>query len=444
MTSEGAVYQLDVEEELRRNYDTQAAINSLLRLSLEDVNLNEILRHALHLILSIPWLSFESRGSIFLVEDDPEVLVMKVQSGISEPLLKECAEVAFGRCLCGQAALRGQIQFAECLDHRHEVLYEGIYPHGHYCIPICSHGRTLGVINVYLKEGHRYDQREVEFLAAMANTLAGIIMRKRAEKELRELNQELERRILDRTEQLEESNKELEAFVYSVSHDLRSPLTVIGGFARLLLQRYSSHLDAEGQRFLKIIRTKIGDMFRLIEDLLALSQVKHRPMELSSVDMAELSRAVFEELESAISEQLPQLTVKMLPHAYGDRAMIRQVFVNLLSNAVKFTKNKSVPIIEVGGWAEDSQNVYYVKDNGAGFDMEDADKLFDAFQRLHHSEEFDGTGVGLSIVQRIIQRHGGRVWAEGGVHEGATFYFTLPVVAHPDRKVPENSVERGE
>jgi hypothetical protein len=119
MTSEGAVYQLDVEEELRRNYDTQAAINSLLRLSLEDINLNEILRHALHLILSIPWLSFESRGSIFLVEDDPEVLVMKVQSGISEPLLKECAEVAFGRCLCGQAALRGQIQLAECLDHRH-------------------------------------------------------------------------------------------------------------------------------------------------------------------------------------------------------------------------------------------------------------------------------------------------------------------------------------
>jgi len=435
--------RLNVEEELRRNYDTRAAINSLLRLSSEEINLDKILKHALGLILSIPWLSFESRGSIFLVEEDSEVLVMKAQSGISEPLLKECAKVPFGKCLCGRAALRGEIQFADCVDHRHEVRYETITPHGHYCVPILFPGRILGVINIYLREGHYRDQREMEFLIAIANALAGIIMRKRAEEELKKLNQDLERRILERTAQLETANKELEAFSYSVSHDLRAPLVVITGFSRLLLKRYSNHLDAEGQRFLKVIRTKIREMFHLIEDLLVLSQIKHRPMELSSIDLAELSRAVFEELESAISEQMPQLIFKMLPHAYGDRAMIRQVFVNLLSNAVKFTKNEATPIIETGGWVQENQNIYYVKDNGAGFDMEDADKLFDAFQRLHHSEEFEGTGVGLSIVQRIIQRHGGRVWAEGKIHEGATFYFTLPVVTHLHRKIPENSVQGG-
>lgn len=443
MGSEEAVDRLSVEEELRRNYDTQAAINSLLRLSLEDIDLNEILNHALRLILSIPWLSFESRGSIFLVEGDSEVLVMKAQSGISEPLLKECAQVPFGKCLCGQAALRGEIQFAECLDYRHEILYEGIYPHGHYCVPIHVRDRVLGVINIYLREGHHRHPSEVAFLTAIANTLAGIIMRKEAEEEIMKLNRDLERRILERTAQLEAANKELGAFSYSVSHDLRAPLIVIAGFSRLLLKRYSNHLDAEGQRFLDTIDKNTQNMFQLIDDLLTFSRLGCQQMKVSHINMKELVKGVFEGIKFSNPERVSQLEIKTIPDVVADQSMIRQVFINLLSNAVKFTKNKSVPIIEVGGWAEDNQNVYYVKDNGAGFDMEDADKLFDAFQRLHHSEEFDGTGVGLSIVQRIIQRHGGRVWAEGKIREGATFYFTLPVVTHLHRKVPENSVQGG-
>lgn len=443
MGNEEAVDRLSVEEEIRRNYDTQAVINSLLRLSLEDIDLNEILNHALRLILSIPWLSFESRGSIFLVEGDSEVLVMKAQSGISEPLLKECAQVPFGKCLCGRAALKREIQFEEYLNDHHEIRYGGIYPHGHYCVPIHVRERVLGVINIYLREGHHRHPSEVAFLTAIADTLAGIIMRKQAEEEIMKLNRDLEHRVLERTAQLEAANKELEAFSYSVSHDLRAPLIVIAGFSRLLLKRYSNHLDAKGQRFLYTIDKNTQNMVQLIDDLLTFSRFGCQQMKASHINMKELVKSVFGGIKFINPERVPQLKIKTIPDVVADQSMIRQVFVNLLSNAVKFTKNKSVPIIEVDGWAEDNQNVYCVKDNGAGFNMEDADKLFDAFQRLHHSEEFDGCGVGLSIVQRIIQRHGGRVWAEGKVHEGATFYFTLPVVTHLHRKLPENSVQGG-
>jgi PAS domain S-box-containing protein len=174
-----------VEEELQRNHDAQTVINSLLRLSLEDIPLEELLMRTLDLLLSVPWLAVESEGSIFLVEDGPEVLVMKVQKELEEVLQETCAQISFGRCLCGQAALRQEIQFADRLEDRHEIRFEGMTPHGHYCVPILSAGRALGVINLYLREGHLYDQREEEFLTAVANTLAGIVMRSQAEESLR-------------------------------------------------------------------------------------------------------------------------------------------------------------------------------------------------------------------------------------------------------------------
>ncbi|MBI5410337.1 MAG: GAF domain-containing protein, partial [Nitrospirae bacterium] len=174
------------KEELQRNYDTQFVINSLLRLSLENIPLEEILKQSLYLILSISWLSFQSRGGVSLVEDKTDELVMKAHKGLSEYIQKECAIVPFGKCLCGRAALTQKVEFAEALDERHEVHYEGIIPHGHYCVPILFSGKTLGVINMYLREGHKRDKNEEEFLNAIANTLAGIIIRKRADKTLKE------------------------------------------------------------------------------------------------------------------------------------------------------------------------------------------------------------------------------------------------------------------
>lgn len=238
--------------------------------------------------------------------------------------------------------------------------------------------------------------------------------RKRAEKEL-----------IKRTTQLEAANKELEAFSYSVSHDLRAPLRAIDGFSRVLMEDYSDKLDSEGGRLLNIVRDNTQKMGQLIEDILALSRLGRKQMEISEIDMAKLAKSVFDELKTTVPERAIQLDIKTLLPAHGDQSMIRQVFVNLLSNAIKFTRPKEKAVIEISGATKGNENVYCVKDNGVGFDMQYLNKLFGVFQRLHSAEEFEGTGVGLAIVQRIIHRHGGRVWAEGNVNEGATFCFTL-------------------
>ena len=249
-----------------------------------------------------------------------------------------------------------------------------------------------------------------------------ITERKRAEDEIKKLNEDLKHRAFE----LEAAYKELETFSYSISHDLRTPLVVIGGFSRVLLEKYSNHLDAKGQRFLSIIHSDAHKMLQLIDDLLTFSRSERQQMEQSDIDMGELAKAVFEELKSSVPEQTLRLDIKTLPPALGDQSMIRQVFVNLLSNAIKFTRPKGAGVIQIGCRVKENQNIYCVKDNGVGFDMRYVDELFGVFQRRHNVEEFEGTGIGLAIVQRIIQRHGGQVWAEGEVNKGAAFYFTLP------------------
>jgi PAS domain S-box-containing protein len=246
--------------------------------------------------------------------------------------------------------------------------------------------------------------------------------RKKAEEEIKKLNEDLKHRAIE----LEAAYKELETFSYSVSHDLRSPLLGMNGLSRILLERYSNHLDPKGQQFLSIIHSNTQKMLQLIDDLLTFSRSEHQQMQPSDIDMGELAKAVFEELKGIIPEQTLLLDIKALPPARGDPSMIHQVFVNLLSNAIKFTRPKGAGIIEIGCMVKENQNIYYVKDNGVGFDMQYASNLFGVFQRHHTVDEFEGTGIGLAIVQRIIQRHGGHVWAEGEIDKGATFYFTLP------------------
>ena len=246
------------------------------------------------------------------------------------------------------------------------------------------------------------------------------------EEQLRCLNSELEHRVEERTRKLQEANKELEAFSYSVSHDLRAPLRAIDGFSRILLEDYAKKLDEDGRRVLDVIRSNTQNMGRLIDDLLAFSRLSRKPMEAAPVNMSELANEVFQQLEPAFDGQKIQFKLAPLPDTTGDPALIRQVFVNLLSNAAKYSRQRAQTVIEVHGRRDNGDCIYFVKDNGVGFDMTYAPKLFGVFQRLHNVEEFEGTGVGLAIVQRIIHRHGGRVWAEGKVNEGATFYFSLP------------------
>ena len=237
---------------------------------------------------------------------------------------------------------------------------------------------------------------------------------------------ELEQRVVERTAQLEVANKELEAFSYSVSHDLRAPLRAIDGFSRVILEDYTDKFDEEGKRILNVIRSNTQKMGQLIDDLLVFSRLGRQEIRISDIDMEKLANTVYEEVKITVPHRDVQFNIRTLSPAQGDKAMIRQVLVNLLSNAVKFTRPKDIAVIEVGGSNKENEHIYYMKDNGVGFDMQYANKLFGVFQRLHSTEEFEGTGVGLAIVQRIIHRHGGRVWAEGKVGEGASFYFTLP------------------
>ena len=269
-----------------------------------------------------------------------------------------------------------------------------------------------------------YRRDELGRLAASFNIMAEHVARS---------HHRLEGEVARRTEALEGTNAELESFSYSVSHDLRAPLRAIHGFARILLDDHKTQLDPEAQRLLGVIDQNTRRMGQLIDDLLAFSRLGRKEIAAAPVDMHELAQGVSEDLRRSEAEQRESLDIRIdpLPPALGDRALLRQVMSNLMQNAVKFTRGKDSARIDVGSRPDSGQTVYFVKDNGAGFDARYADKLFGVFQRLHRAEEFEGTGVGLAIVKRIVQRHGGRVWAEGKVGEGASFFFTLPAAEKP-------------
>ena len=227
-------------------------------------------------------------------------------------------------------------------------------------------------------------------------------------------------------EQLAQSNAELERFSYSVSHDLRAPLRAINGYAQAVLEDYAAALDAEGQRFLGIIRDSAKRGGELIDALLNFSRLGRQTLSMEPVDLTELARAVVDELRRSTDVEGMDVIVDPLQPTRGDRTLLRQVLANLIGNAFKFSRGRPHPQIEIGARREGQAVVYFVRDNGVGFDMRYADKLFGVFQRLHRADEFEGTGVGLALAQRIIQRHGGRIWADGKVDGGATFFFTLP------------------
>jgi signal transduction histidine kinase len=291
----------------------------------------------------------------------------------------------------------------------------GIVMTGQGSIPTAVEAMKAGALDYVLKP--------FKLSTALPSLERALLMRR-----LRLKNAELEERVRVRTAELESANQELDAFCHSVSHDLRTPLRALTGFAEILRDRHAPGLAPEVRRLLDLIHAGAIEMDQLTGDLLDFSRLGRQSIARQSVDMEGLCREVLQSLEGELTRRRVELTVQRLPPVSGDPALLRLVLVNLLSNALKYTRPRDPAVIEIGvtRLADEANPVFFVRDNGVGYDPDYADKLFNVFQRLHHADEFEGTGVGLATARRIIERHGGRIWAEAAPEAGATFFFSLP------------------
>jgi signal transduction histidine kinase len=335
-----------------------------------------------------------------------------------------------------QELQRAAIFDGKWIEYTHELMAQGKM----YARMNVSYGDWYEIIAMYKMIITPYIKKDFEGNAQMAITfmeglskfvdyaMYGIAEAYFQEKNIiiRELNDSLEKKVLERTEELNATNKELESFSYSVSHDLRGPLRAINGFTRLLQEALPENISEEAKDCMHEVIGNTRRMGLLIDSLLEFSRLGKKPLTLGEVDMDELVKGIVKDVKQAVPAQQVNLRVKPLGKIRGDRGMLRQVLTNLVTNAFKYSSKKPDPEMEIGSYSENGSIVYYVRDNGAGFNMAYYKKLFGVFQRLHSEAEFEGTGVGLAIAQRIVAKHQGKMWAEGKVGEGATFYFSLP------------------
>jgi signal transduction histidine kinase len=393
---------------------TEHLINVIQELSLaRDLEtIMEIVRHAARDLTG-------ADGATFVLRDHD--LCFYAEEDAIAPLWKG-KRFPMSACISGWAMLNRQTAIIEDIytDDRIPIdAYRPTFVKSLVMMPIRTKD-PVGAIGNYWAKQHKPTEQEIRLLQALANSTS-IAM------ENVQLYSELEQRVQERTAQLEAANKELEAFSYSVSHDLRAPLRHVDGFSKTLLVRQAENLDDAGREYLQRIRDAVQRMNQLIEDLLKLSRIARTEVNKTSVDLTGMAK----EIASLLQEEAPERQVDFVLEdgvtANGDPRLLRVVLENLLSNAWKYTSRKAQARIAFGHKYEDpEQATYYVQDDGAGFDMANADKLFGPFQRLHTEAEFPGTGVGLATVGRIIHKHGGNIWAEGITDEGATFSFTLP------------------
>lgn len=292
------------------------------------------------------------------------------------------------------------------------------------CVPILAGDRLVGVLDVESRQQDAFTDSDEHLLVTVAGQLASALERLRAEQQLRRINVELEERVAERTAMLEATNKELEAFSYTISHDLRAPLRRINSFAHVLIEDFAAILPSEAQIYLEKIISSSVKMAQLIDGVLDLSRLGKKSLTRTEVNLNALVRGVVDSLSAEQPNRQIEWVLADLPVVNADPLLLQQVFTNLLGNAVKYTSKRAQACIEVGVFQQKGETVFFVRDNGVGFDMKYANNLFSVFQRLHSEDEFEGSGIGLATVRRIIERHGGRVWAESAVDEGATFYLT--------------------
>ncbi|OGA04697.1 MAG: hypothetical protein A2W68_00105 [Betaproteobacteria bacterium RIFCSPLOWO2_02_64_14] len=404
------------EQELTHSNTSLAAMFRIAEGLNKATTQRTVCENALERALDLPgvragWISILEESGNFAMLASRNVPPALMQPGALE-----------GPCLCRRKLLAGELDsmtnILEC-ERLQQAQGDTQGLRFHASVPIWIGEQALGVMNLVGSERGLFSEEDAGNLCAVGNQLGIALARAR-----------LNERLAGRTAELQSINSELESFSYSVSHDLRAPLRHIEGYVAMLVEDAEGRLSAEAQRYLKVIVEASRHMGELIDDLLAFSRMGRVEMRETRVELNALVREAIHDLEMATRGRNIVWTIPSLPTATGDRAMLKQALANLLGNAVKYTRPRDPAQIEMGcAGEEDGQLVLFVRDNGVGFDMQYVDKLFGVFQRLHRADEFEGTGIGLANVRRIITRHGGRVWAEGKTGEGAAFYFTLKPLA---------------
>jgi len=406
-------YQHEIEIQTRIN-DTQLVLNEVLMLSLNEQSLNELLKKTLNLILSIKWLSVEKKGAIFLVDkNNNNNLILSVSKNLNDSLLSICSVVPFGRCLCGRAAEKREIIFSPSIDENHENTYQGIMPHGHYCVPIIFEKTLLGVINLYVKDKHIRKNEDDIFLKTFAAILAEVIVHYRNIEEIKTL-----------TNNLIEKNKDLEQYAFISSHDLQEPLRTINSFIDLIGKEYACNMDINFKEYFSFIEQSANRMRALIKNILEYSIIGKND-QFTQVDCNILINDVLADLNTILNANQAQIEFGALPVIKALPIEIKQLFQNLIINAIKFKKENISPKIVITAKRENNYWLFAVHDNGIGIDKMYNDKIFQIFQQLHDRYMYEGFGAGLAFCKKIVELHNGRIWVESKLGEGSIFYFTI-------------------
>jgi PAS domain S-box-containing protein len=442
------------ETELFRVNRTLKMISACNHAIVHVVDERDLLNDICRVIVDIGGYCFAWVG--YAEQDGPKTVRVAAQYGRGEGYLSSAritwSDDEHGRGPTGTAIRTGEVVASNNItaDPHFGPWREHAVKRGYassIALPFTGSDQLLGALNIYASAPEAFKGDEIGMLKELADDLAFGIMvvrtragRKQAQEQLEKLNQELEQRVKERTSQLEAANRDLEAFSYSVSHDLRAPLRRMTGFVELLGQRALAAPDEQGRHYAQAISDSAAHMGKLIDELLAFSRMGRAKLNKTPIVLTDLIQTVIGELCMDTEGRDVAWDIKRLPVVYGDPMMLRLVFDNLISNALKFTRNRAQGVIEIGPLDEQPSEIgVYIRDNGIGFDMAYAHKLFGLFQRLHRPEEYEGTGVGLANVQRIVQRHGGRVWAESAGNNGATFFLSLPT----PETAPDGHAESG-
>ncbi len=432
--------RIAVEERNERILQSQIAISTLLKTSMKPLSLSEVLQEALETILFVPWLSTESKGAIFLLDEERDTLVLRASNGLQEKIMTLCAEVKVGHCICGLAAQKKQIIFKSHVDSDHTVQFPTLSDHGHYCIPISFHNKLLGVLNVYVPRGHPEIQEEKEFLQAISNTLAGVITRKIGEQDLKAAK-----------EAAEIANQAKSDFLATISHEIRTPLNGIIGMTELLMEK---HLSSKKQFYVEMIKKSGESLLRVINDVLDLSKIEAGEFDFEEItfdlrDTRRELRDLFGEIAGKKSIRFRTRISQNVPkYVIGDQHRIHQILINLLSNAMKFTEEGEISLrIEAENRQGQIWVSFKVEDTGIGIHPDVQETLFQPFTQADTSttRKFGGSGLGLAICKKLAVLMQGDITLQSEVGKGSSFIVELPMKpadSKPSVETPNKKPEK--